>query len=225
MKANARVLIVVAIITVMALSVWGGALAEKGSTGANPNMLVSRLFQRENSMEPETETPQSAEVMQNQPADDQAEIATSPEAGDDNQMSHESTGTPEAGDDSQLKQESAAGVVSDSEITGVVASIDGTTVTVDGKVFNLPSTTEGLSSAHVGDTVKLQFTTNPDGSVSVREIKIAEQVNGPDDSSNSANDSSSNSSKDASGPDDSGGHHGGSGDGGGSGGGDGGSGG
>jgi hypothetical protein len=95
------------------------------------------------------------------------------------------------------------------EISGTVSAIDEATVTINGQVFNLAANAEGTSSVQVGDTVKLEFVTSPDGSVVVREVKLADASSNPDESNQSVDDSSiRHESGDDSGSD-SGGHGGG----------------
>ncbi len=208
MKAAIRSFLVSGVVIVVALAAWNGARAEKGSLSNNPAAMISNLFHARifdvssDSTEVETETPaasetpQAGEDNQGQQQDDATpEVAGSPEPGDDNQAQHESASSPEAS----------------GEVTGTVTAIDANSVTVDGVVYSLTSGAEVGSALQVGDTVKLEFVTNADGTLSVREIKSGDQLGGSDDS---GNDSSGDNLSGGGSDDGSGGHHGG-GDGGG----------
>jgi len=82
----------------------------------------------------------------------------------------------------------------DNEVLGVVTAIDATTITVDGVVYNLADFTEIEGTIQVGDTVKLEFITNPDGTLSVRAVKVADHSQ--DDRDNQGSDDSHNDSHD-----------------------------
>ncbi len=85
---------------------------------------------------------------------------------------------------------------SNNEIIGVVDAIDATTITVDGVVYNLTDATKIEGTIQVGDVVKLELITNPDGTVTVIEIKLASQDDSNDDSNDDSSDDSSDDSDD-----------------------------
>lgn len=87
-------------------------------------------------------------------AEEAREAAETPESGE----TPEATETPDDQDDN--------------EVVGVVTAIDATTITVDGVVYYLADFTEIEDAIQVGDTVKLEFVVNPDGTLTVREIQI-----------------------------------------------------
>ena len=96
------------------------------------------------------------------------------------------------------------------EIVGVVESFDGTVLVVDGVEFSVEDFTEMKDLIAVGDTVKIEFVINEDGTLSITEIELAtafdddsnsnsnsnSNVNSNDDNSNDDNDNDSNSNDD-----------------------------
>lgn len=83
---------------------------------------------------------------------------------------------------------SASETHSANEVVGVVSAMDATTITINGVVYKLADLPSFAATLKVGDMVKVEFVTNADGTVTVREIKIS---SGSDSISNS-NDSNSN---------------------------------
>lgn len=83
------------------------------------------------------------------------------------------------------------------EVTGVVTAMDATTITVDGVVYNLSDFTEVKDNIQVGDTVKLEFVTNPDGTLTVREVQVSTSMSEDSGSgSGSSHDGSESSGSD-----------------------------
>ena len=76
------------------------------------------------------------------------------------------------------------------EVVGVVSAMDATTITINGAVYKLADLPSFAATLKVGDNVKVEFVTNADGSITVREIKVS---SGADSISNS-NESNSNDS-------------------------------
>ena len=56
------------------------------------------------------------------------------------------------------------------EITGTVTAVDATSITLNGTVYALSASTQMHGSVQVGDTVKLEIVTNPDGGHTVNEV-------------------------------------------------------
>jgi hypothetical protein len=69
---------------------------------------------------------------------------------------------------------------SDADFTGIVESIGLDSWTVGGQVFAITADTEIKGTIIIGDTVKVEARTNPDGTLTAHEIKIL----GSDDSNN-----------------------------------------
>ncbi len=125
-----------------------------------------------------------------------------------------SAGTPEPGDDNSSVNKPTEAPELQHEVAGTVTAISATSVTIDGHVYELAAGAEGLGNVKVGATVKVEFVTNADGTVSVREIKLADQPGSSSDGSQTSDDAlvqheSGSVSGGGSGSD--GGHHGGSG--------------
>ncbi|MBI2757281.1 MAG: hypothetical protein HYX49_01225 [Chloroflexi bacterium] len=59
------------------------------------------------------------------------------------------------------------------EVVGLITAMDATTITIDGVVYNLAAFSKIDGSIQVGDTVKLEFITNADGTLTVREVNVA----------------------------------------------------
>lgn len=88
---------------------------------------------------------------------------------------------------------------SGTEAVGTVDAITDTSVTIGGQTFTFAPGAEIKGEIVTGDVVKLHLTVNADGTLSVREIEIADQTqmgndNGNEDNSNdtSVNDNNSN---------------------------------
>jgi hypothetical protein len=60
------------------------------------------------------------------------------------------------------------------EISGVVTAIDAASITIDGVVYSLSPKSELHSGIMVGDTVKLEFFTNSDGTFTAHEVEKPE---------------------------------------------------
>ncbi len=207
MKATIRIVLGGAAALAMVLAAWSAVSAEKNSSaadGASISQLLApmlHLSSKSSDVQADvpttTETPQVAEDHADDQRDQQEAQATpeateAPESADDHSSQGDAIDTPEA---------------HNAEVTGVVSAIDGTSVTINGQVFRLSGQTEG-DKAQVGDTVKLEFVTNSDGSVSVREIQSAEQSGNSGDSNRAGHDSRGDQQGDNSGSH-SGGHDGG----------------
>lgn len=86
------------------------------------------------------------------------------------------------------------------EAFGTLESLTDTSITVGGETFTLAPGAEIKGVLLPGDLVKLHFTTNPDGTLSVREVEIADPTqlddNSNDDNSNDVNGNDDNSNDD-----------------------------
>ena len=205
MRSTIRILVVGAVVVVVALGIWSGAQAAKGSEGRNPAAFISSLFKSQmsavssNSTENEMDPPavsQTAQAGEDNPQrqqdDDMSAAGSTPEPGDDSMVQHESANMPEA--------------EANGEVTGTVTAITATSITVNGVAYNLAAGSEIDAGLKAGDTVKLEFVTNPDGTVSVREVKSGDQSGSTDDSNSSGMDSSGDHRGGSGSGDDSGGH-------------------
>jgi len=65
--------------------------------------------------------------------------------------------------------------VGEQEIFGVIETLTDTTVTIGGVTYQLTNFSEVKGLLAVGDQVKIQFVTNPDGSLTIREIELSPQ--------------------------------------------------
>lgn len=83
------------------------------------------------------------------------------------------TGTPAASVTSDPKQ----------EVVGIVTALDANTIAIDGTVYNLATFTQIHGAIQVGDTVKLEFVTNPDGSLTASEVGKPDSFSSSDDPS------------------------------------------
>jgi len=84
------------------------------------------------------------------------------------------TATPDALDmPSGTEPPSVSETPNANEVVGVVTAMDLTTITVDGVVYNIAAFSEIKGAINVGDTVKLEFITNADGTLRVREVKVS----------------------------------------------------
>lgn len=71
----------------------------------------------------------------------------------------------------------------DNEVFGTVDAITDTSVTVGGQIYTFASGVEIKVDIVAGASVKLHFIVNPDGTLSVREIEIADQTQVGDNNS------------------------------------------
>jgi uncharacterized protein DUF5666 len=190
MKAKMQIIGAVTLVLVVALGAWNVAFAEKGPEGS----LFSQLLQaRPSNAQSGTRVPQAAGALQAIDDNPHPEDLT-PEV----EHTSEVMDAHDAADDNGGQGE----VEAHAEITGTISAIDGTTVTINGQVFNLAPNAEGAASVQVGDTVKLEFVRNPDGTTVVREVKLADAPGNSSESSQSTDDSSISHES----GDDSGGH-------------------
>jgi len=110
------------------------------------------------------------------------------------------------------------------ETVGVLQEITASSITVDGVTYTLVTGAEVKGPIQVGDTVKIHFQPNPDGTFSVREVTPfdpnsagsddngnddSSDDNGVDDNSNDATDDNSNSNSNSNSDDNGGGNGGG----------------
>lgn len=97
---------------------------------------------------------------------------------------------------------------SGTEAFGTLESLTSTSITVGGETFTLAAGAEIKGELLPGDLVKLHFTTNPDGTLSVTEVEFADPTqlgdNSNDDNSNNVNANDNNSNDDNSNTDDNG---------------------
>lgn len=89
---------------------------------------------------------------------------------------------------------------SGTEAFGTLETLSDTSITVGGETFTLAAGAEIKGDLLAGDLVKLHFTTNPDGTLSVTEVEIADPTqlgdDSNDDNSNSVNANDDNSNDD-----------------------------
>jgi hypothetical protein len=105
------------------------------------------------------------------------------------------------------------GAANEKEVFGTVEALTATTITVNGLTYILTSFTEFKDAISVGDQVKLHVVSNPDGTLSIRELETSlgfsdensnssggfddsSNDNGSDDNSNNASDHDSNDNDD-----------------------------
>jgi hypothetical protein len=234
MKAAIRVFVAAVGVLVMAIGAWSVAAAQRNgaSAGFIPDVrsLTSSWFHQD-AQETEVEHPAEAAQLADDRSSLQQQSHQSQAAGQDNSKQRvddsivEASETPEPGDDNGIQDEATEAPQAHGEITGTVTAISGNTITIGGQIFQLAANAEGVANLALGAIVKIEFVTNPDGTVSVREIKPGD-LSGNSDEGNQSGDDSSVQHESGSGSDSGsdGGHHGG-GSGGGGDGGDGGSGG
>jgi hypothetical protein len=192
-KTTFRFILVIAAVAASALSVWNGVRAEKADPGSNPrsifnNVFLSRMLgANAGSSAVETQTP---------------DVSETPQAGEDNQGQNVQSGTPDVSGTSGVSNDSqgqnepteateAPGTESHGEVTGTVTAVDASTITVDGVVYNLTNFSEVKGTPQVGDSVKLDFVTNPDGTLSISEVKTGQQGDNSGGSLNSGDGSGS----------------------------------
>jgi uncharacterized membrane protein YgcG len=194
MKSSIRIFLTAGAATVLALSIWSGVRAAKDSgKGEGPifnNAFLSQVLgSHHNSAQISAETPGVTETPRlNDDNDGQEGQNATPEAAETPQVGKDDQGqdaTPEATDVSQPD--------SNGEATGTITAIDSSTVTIDGVVYNLTGSSEISGSLQVGSTVKVEFVTNADGSLSVTEVKPGDQNGNPDGPDQSGSNSSGDS--------------------------------
>lgn len=115
------------------------------------------------------------------------DVPTVPSATDDSLSTPTVTSTPDP----------TAGIVFDNsgnEAFGTVDSFDGTTITIGGQSFTVANGAEIKDTIVAGSFVKVEFILNPDGTVSIREIKLWDPtaVSGGNSNGNSGSDDSVN---------------------------------
>src|SRR6266496_1492988 len=105
-----------------------------------------------------------------------------------------STSTPEPSATSMPDGSTAPGFdANGNEAFGAVDSITDSSITLNGQTFNFASGVEIKGQIVAGATVKLHFTTNADGTLSVREIEIADPTQiGDDNADHDLNDDNGN---------------------------------
>jgi hypothetical protein len=176
MKNSTRLYLLVAILlTALAVSAYGVALAAPGfnltssTVGqllfAVPTDPASSDLHSASAAVPGTEAPQVSETTEaiqfHEIETETPEASESPEIGT---KIPEASGTPEPGDDR--------------EVVGAVSAMDAGSITVDGVAYNLADFSEVKGTIQVGDQVKLEFITNPDGTLTVREVRVANSSSG-----------------------------------------------
>ncbi len=65
---------------------------------------------------------------------------------------------------------SSPAAASKNEVVGVITAMDATSITINGTVYNLMVGAEIKGNFMVGDTVKIEFFVNPDGSITAYEV-------------------------------------------------------
>jgi hypothetical protein len=70
--------------------------------------------------------------------------------------------------------------VQSQEVTGVIEAIDANSLTVDGIVYQITDQTDKQGALQVGDSVKLEFTVNEDGTFTAQEIDSETELDTPD---------------------------------------------
>ena len=223
MTPVARIVAAIATVLGIALGAWQGAIAQKEAAAAAPMARLSNIFaplfpadsrlsQAHETIADESETAE--------PRDDstvqQPKVSETPEIGEDNSVRHHDDAASDANDDHRQAAHDQHG-----EVTGIVTAIDGSTVTINGQTYQVSADTENISALHVGAMVTIEFVTNSDGSVAVREVKTGDVSSSTSDDANQAGEDSAGHHRRGSGSDggeDGGGSGGGDGSGGGGGG-------
>ena len=72
------------------------------------------------------------------------------------------------------------------EVFGVIEAMTDTTITIGGVVYQLTNFSEVKGLLSVGDEVKIHFVTNPDGTLTIREIELR-STTGDDNSNGNGN--------------------------------------
>lgn len=106
------------------------------------------------------------------------------------------TATPDVSETpSGTETPSASETPDPNELVGTVTAIDATTITINGVVYQLADLPAFAASLKVGDTVKVEFVTNANGTVTIREITISsglDSLNNSNESNFNGNENSSN---------------------------------
>jgi len=181
MKQLIRLFVIAGVVGTLVLTAWSGVRAARGSGDKSGNPIpgsefLSRILEvNVSSTDTGTETP---------------DITGTPQTGNDNQDVQ--TETPEAteahqvGEDHQGQDNQGPGTPeANGEVKGLVTALDASTITVDGIVYNLANFSEVKGTLQIGDAVKLEFVTNPDGTLTVREVKLSSQQGSSQDSNQS----------------------------------------
>jgi uncharacterized membrane protein YgcG len=166
-KSSRFVVLAAVLLAALAVSAYGVALAAPGL-----NLMSSSLGGLFNGGRPDSSAVTSAGTAG--PAGGNPDVAetevadvTETEAPDIETETPEATEAPDAQEDGQAENSD--------EATGVVSALDATTITVDGVVYTLTDSTEINGTIQAGDTVKLEFVTNADGSLTLSEVKISSE--------------------------------------------------
>ena len=88
------------------------------------------------------------------------------------------------------------------EVFGVIEAMTDTTITIGGVVYQLTNFSEVKGLLSVGDEVKIHFVTNPDGTLTIREIELRSTTG--DDNSNGNGNANENGNANDNGSDDNG---------------------
>ena len=89
------------------------------------------------------------------------------------------SGTPSGTEPPDIKETPSVSETPDAqhdaqhELVGTVSAMDATTITINGVVYKLADLPAFAATLKVGDQVKVEFITNADGTVVVREITIS----------------------------------------------------
>ncbi len=75
----------------------------------------------------------------------------------------------------------------DGEIFGVIEAMTDSTVTIGGVVYQLTNFSEVKGLLEVGVEVKIHFVTNPDGTLTIREIELRSSGGGDDNANGNSN--------------------------------------
>ncbi len=148
------------------------------------------------------ETPSAADLVQ---GDDNSADATPSSSGDNSNADNSNSSDPMSGPTPQPLAFDDSGT----EATGTVDAITDTSITISGQTFTLAPGVEIKGEIVPGALVKLHFTVNADGTLSVTEVEITDPTqisddNGNDDNSNDSNVNDDNSNDDDSNDDNSG---------------------
>ncbi|MBI3739340.1 MAG: hypothetical protein HY258_09875 [Chloroflexi bacterium] len=92
------------------------------------------------------------------------------------------------------------------EAVGVVTAVDASTITVDGVVYNLADFTEIKGTINVGDTVKIEFVTNADGTLTITEVKASSSLGSNDNGNSNEDNQNGNSNENSNESEDGGGN-------------------
>lgn len=197
MRTKVRVFATTALVLMMALGAWSAVLAERGASAGGASTLGNLFASWLQRGSPSSQAATSSQAVQ--ASDDrlapQLEHRGLPQAGEDN-VEHRMDDSlaparaPEPGDDRGGQNGPNASLEAQSELTGTVTAIDATSITIDGRAFQLAAGVEGVGAAQLGALVKVEFVTNADGSVSVREIKVGDVSAGSGEPREAGDDSS-----------------------------------